>query len=133
MNKEDRTRKILIIDDEPSTLNMLRLLLSTYGYTVLSAENGESGLEVFLAEEPSIVLTDVRMPGMDGIEVLKKIKDAGGNVEVIVVTGHGDMDTAIRSLQHDASDFINKPIQKQALEVALRRAEGAGAAPPGSG
>jgi two-component system response regulator HydG len=123
MNKEDRTRKILIIDDEPSTLNMLRLLLSTYGYTVLSAENGERGLEVFLAERPSIVLTDVRMPGMDGIEVLKKMKETGVNAEVIVVTGHGDMDTAVRSLQHDASDFINKPIQKQALEVALRRAE----------
>jgi two-component system response regulator HydG len=63
------------------------------------------------------------MPGLDGIEVLKQLKKMDTKVEVIVITGHGDMEIAIQALQHDASDFINKPIQKQALEVALRRAE----------
>ena len=122
MDVENRVGTILIIDDEQSTLNMLRLLLTTYGYTVLTAESGEKGLDLFLDEEPGIILTDVRMPGMDGIEVLRQIKGHGANAEVIVVTGHGDMALAIQALQHGASDFINKPIQKQALLIAIKRA-----------
>ncbi|MFP3869596.1 MAG: sigma 54-interacting transcriptional regulator [Syntrophobacteria bacterium] len=115
--------KILVIDDEHSTLSMLRLLLRASGYTVLTADRGEKGLEIFRQEEPRIVLVDIRMPGMDGIEVLKRLKEGAPAVEVIVITGHGDMEIAIQALKHDASDFINKPIQKDVLHVALRRAE----------
>ncbi len=122
-NEVNLTDKILVIDDEQSTLNMLRLLLSAYGYTVHTADNGETGLEIFRQEAPHIVLTDIRMPGLDGIEVLKQLKEMDAKVEVIVITGHGDMEMAIQALQHEASDFINKPIQKQALDVALRRAQ----------
>lgn len=114
--------RILVIDDERPTLTMFRLLLSAEGYTVLTAENGREGLAVFERERPPLVITDIKMPGMDGIEVLKRIKQLEPGTEVIVVTGHGDMDLAIQALNLDATDFINKPIQRHALEHALRRA-----------
>ncbi|MFO7709951.1 MAG: response regulator [Desulfobacterales bacterium] len=114
--------KILVIDDEKPTLTMFRLMLSAYGYEVLTAENGQQGLEIFSRERPSIVLTDIKMPGMNGIEVLKEVKAIDPAAEVIVITGHGDMDLAIQALNLDATDFINKPIQRHLLEQAIRRA-----------
>ena len=123
MKETTTADKILVIDDDLSTLSMLRLLLGALGYAVLTAENGESGLKAFALELPSIVLTDVRMPGMDGIDVLKQLKQSDSNVEVIMITGHGDMEIAVQCLQHDASDFIAKPLQRAALEVALKRAK----------
>lgn len=93
------------------------------GYEVLTAEDGKRGLELFEKESPPIVLTDIKMPGMDGIEVLKRIKEISPETEVIVVTGHGDMDVAIQSLQLEASDFVTKPIVDEALTVALKRAK----------
>lgn len=114
--------RILIIDDERPTLDMLALFLGAYGYDVLCAENGVQGIELFKASRPEIVMTDIKMPGMDGIEVLKRIKSVDPTTEVIVVTGHGDMDLAVQALNLNATDFINKPIQKDALEAALKRA-----------
>jgi anti-anti-sigma factor len=114
--------KILVIDDEKPTLTMFRFMLSAHGYTVLTAENGREGLEVFERERPPLVLTDIKMPGMDGIEVLKRIKEIDPRTEVIVITGHGDMELAIKALSLDATDFINKPIQRNILEQALQRA-----------
>ncbi len=115
--------KILVIDDEKPTLMMFRLTISAYGYEVLTAENGQEGLELFGRERPSIVLTDIKMPGMNGIEVLKQVKAIDPTTEVIVITGHGDMDLAIQALNLDATDFINKPIQRHLLEAAIRRAQ----------
>jgi YesN/AraC family two-component response regulator len=114
--------KILVIDDEKATLKMFRLFLDVYGFDILTAESGEEGLEVFDREKPDIVLTDIKMPGMDGIEVLQEIKKRSPSTEVIVITGHGDMDLAIQALNLDAADFINKPIQRQSLEQGLSRA-----------
>jgi len=115
--------KILVIDDEKPTLKMFRLTLMAYGYEVLTAENGQEGLEVFERERPRIVLTDIKMPGMNGIEVLRRIKQIDPTAEVIVITGHGDMDLAIQALNLDATDFINKPIQRHILEQALKSAQ----------
>ncbi|MBU4524809.1 MAG: response regulator [Desulfomicrobium sp.] len=114
--------KILVIDDEKATLKMFRLFLDVYGFDIMTAESGEEGLEVFDREKPDIVLTDIKMPGMDGIEVLQEIKKRSPATEVIVITGHGDMDLAIQALNLDAADFINKPIQRQSLEQGLARA-----------
>jgi two-component system NtrC family sensor kinase len=115
--------KLLLIDDEEPARRIVGMSLRSDGYEVLTAEDGKSGLEIFSKEAPPIVLTDIKMPGMDGIEVLKKIKEISPETEVIVVTGHGDMDVAIQSLQLEASDFITKPIVDEALTVALKRAE----------
>ena len=114
--------KVLVIDDEQPTLKMFTLLLSAYGYDILTAENGQEGLDLFRKESPGLVLTDIKMPVMDGIEVLKAIKKINPQTEVIVITGHGDMDLAIQALNLDATDFINKPLQREALELALKRA-----------
>lgn len=116
-------RKILVIDDERPTLSMFRLYLDAYGFTVFTAENGEAGLEILQKENPAIVITDIKMPGMDGLEVLRRIKAFNPLAEVIIITGHGDLDLAIKALNMDATDFITKPIQKSSLDRALRRAE----------
>lgn len=115
--------KILVIDDEDSIRKLLKISLTHKGYEVVTAENGEKGIETFQRERSPIVLTDIKMPGMDGIEVLKQIKELAPETQVIVITGHGDMQSAIEALKLDASDFINKPITDEALLVALKRAE----------
>lgn len=116
-------KRILVIDDERPTLHIFRLLLSAYGYEVFTAENGRAGLELFEAERPDIVLTDIKMPIMDGIEVLKSIKRITPYAEVVVITGHGDIDLALQALHFDATDFINKPVRREVLEKALQRAQ----------
>ena len=115
--------KVLIIDDEEGIRKVLTISLASDGYDVLAAAGGEEGIEIFKKESPSIILTDIKMPGIDGIEVLKQIKELNPDAEVVMITGHGDMDSAIESLKLDASDFLNKPIRDEALSVALRRAE----------
>lgn len=116
-------KTVLVIDDETATLTMFRLFLKAYGYSVLTAENGETGLRMVREHHPGIVFTDLKMPGMDGFEVLKQIKKTAPGTEVIVITGHGDMDHVVRALNLDATDFINKPIGRSALDAALKRAE----------
>jgi CheY-like chemotaxis protein/anti-anti-sigma regulatory factor len=115
-------RTILVIDDERPTLQMFELYLGAYGYRVLVAASGEEGLAVFDAESPPIVLTDIKMPGMDGLQVLEAIKTRRPETEVIVITGHGDTDLALAALELRATDFIDKPIRREALEAALGRA-----------
>ena len=116
--------KVLVIDDERPILELLEISLVSEGYEVLIADNGKEGLRIFEEEQPiKLVLTDIRMPGIDGIEVLKRIKTIDMEAEVIVVTGHGDMDSAIAALQSGASDFVVKPIRDEALLIALKRAE----------
>ena len=115
--------KILVIDDEKATLSMFRLFLDAYGYTVYTAENGIEGLTIFQKEKPEIVLTDIKMPGIDGLAVLQQIKEMDPNTAVIVITGHGDTALAEQAVTLDAVDFIHKPIKKAALDAALEKAE----------
>ncbi len=115
--------KILLIDDEPDILRVLTRSLKADGYAVASASSGADGLAVFETDRTEIVITDIKMPGMDGIEVLKHIKTQAPDTEVIIITGHGDIDNAIEALQYGASDFINKPVRDEALSIALKRAE----------
>jgi PAS domain S-box-containing protein len=114
--------KLLLIDDEPDILRVLSMSLKADGYHVVTAQNGPEGIAAFEKEKPDIVLTDIKMPGMDGIEVLKKIKELNADTEVIIITGHGDIENAIEALKHGASDFINKPVRDEALAIALSRA-----------
>ncbi len=116
-------KKILVIDDEVPTLDMLELFLGACGYEVLVAENEAAGMEIFEKERPGIVLTDIKMPGKDGLTILKRIKEISAGTEVIVITGHGDKDLAQRAFELEASGFLNKPLDTAELNDALERAE----------
>jgi signal transduction histidine kinase len=115
-------QKILLVDDEEGIRKVLGISLSDSGYQVFTAKSGEEALHIFKDQDPPIVLTDIKMPGMDGIELLQKMKEENPDAEVIMITGHGDMELAIQSLKHEATDFITKPINDDALEIALKRA-----------
>lgn len=115
-------KQILLVDDEPGIRTTLSISLMDMGYEVETAESGERALEMFDAENPPIVLTDIKMPGIDGIELLRKIKGLNPDAEVIMISGHGDMELAIESLKNEATDFITKPIRDDVLEIALKRA-----------
>jgi YesN/AraC family two-component response regulator len=114
---------ILIIDDEKPTLQMLSLFLEASGYRVLTAENEQQGLTIFKAEHPQIVLTDIKMPGKDGLDVLRQIKAISPATEVIVITGHGDRDLKEQAMALEASAFFNKPLDTDALDDALQAAK----------
>lgn len=115
--------RLLLIDDERPILEVLETSLASEGYDVVTAETSEEGLRIFEKEGIKLVLTDIRMPGINGIEVLKRVKAIDEEAEVVVVTGHGDMDSAIAALHHGASDFITKPIRDEVLLLALERAK----------
>ncbi len=112
---------ILVIDDEKPILNMFKLLLGFYGYTVLTAENGEEGIRIFRKESPPIVFLDIKMPGIDGREVLKQIRETDHNAEVIIMTGHGDKELEREVMNLQANDYINKPFQNDSLDEAMKR------------
>ena len=118
--KMDHT--ILLVDDEEGIRKVLGISLEDSGYHVLKAENGEQALALFEKYRPWIVLTDIKMPGMDGIALLKAIKAQAPDTEVIMITGHGDMELAIQSLKLEATDFVTKPINDDILAIALKRA-----------
>ena len=114
--------KILLVDDEEGIRKVLGISLMDIGYQVLTAQNGKEAVEVFRQHVPPIVLTDIKMPLMDGIDLLQQIKAESPDTEVIMLTGHGDMDLAIKCLKLEATDFITKPINDDVLEIALKRA-----------
>lgn len=113
---------ILLVDDEEGIRKILGLSLRDLGYTVYTAASGEEGIELFNKYEPEIVLTDIKMPGITGLDLLERFKFQAPDTEVIMITGHGDMDLAIQSIKNNATDFITKPINEDALEIALKRA-----------
>ena len=116
------TNKLLVVDDEEGIREVLEITLTDAGYEVLTAENGFSGLDMVKTHNPNIVLTDIRMPGMDGMSLLKAVKESYPDIEVIMITGYGDANLAIESLKIGAVDFISKPVNQDVLEIALKRA-----------
>ncbi|MBU1002267.1 MAG: response regulator [Proteobacteria bacterium] len=113
--------KLLLVDDEEGIRTFLGISLADLGYDVITAENGEEALKAFAEHDPPIVLTDIKMPVMDGLQLLKRIKKVSPDTEVIMISGHGDMDLAVKSLKFEAADFVTKPINNEVLEMALKR------------
>jgi len=114
--------RLLLVDDEVDIRTVLQISLSDLGYEVYVAEDGEKALDLFREKAPPLVVTDIKMPGMDGIELLRAVKRENPDVEVLMITGHGDMDLAVKSLKFEATDFITKPIDMDVLATALKRA-----------
>jgi two-component system, NtrC family, sensor kinase len=113
--------KVLVVDDEESIRNMMRMTLELDGHQVVLAEDGPTGLEMFKKELPDVVLLDVRLPRMDGREVLTRIKALDPDAEVIIITGHGDLEMAVECLRREASNFLTKPVGEELLSISLRR------------
>jgi signal transduction histidine kinase len=113
---------ILIVDDEEDIREVLEIALEDVGYRVSVAENGAKALGIFKSKQQDIVITDIKMPVMDGIQLLREIKRENPDTEVLMITGHGDMDLTIRSLKNEATDFITKPINVDILEIAIEKA-----------
>ncbi len=104
-------KNLLIIDDEPSVRGSLAIFFEDEGYTVFSAETGEQGLDLFSKESIDVVLTDLRMPGIDGFGVMKAIREQRPNTPVLVVSGANEKHDIIRALRMGAKDYITKPIR----------------------
>ncbi|MDQ1331485.1 MAG: hypothetical protein QG578_1753 [Thermodesulfobacteriota bacterium] len=115
--------KVVLIDDEPDIREVVSMTLRDAGYKVFTAGDGKTGLSLCMEKNPQIVITDIRMPGIDGIKVLEILKNDKPDTEVIVATAFGEIDIAVKALQLDASDFITKPISHDALFMALKRAK----------
>lgn len=114
--------KILLIDDEEMIRRRLEELLIMDGFEVFLAEDGEKGLEMFKKETPGIILVDIKMPGMDGFEVLEEVKKVSPETEVIVISGHGERETSNDVLRRKAFDYITKPINYDELVISIKRA-----------
>lgn len=112
----------MLVDDEEGIRKVLGMALADQGRQVLTAASGEEALDMFRSASPSIIITDIKMPGMDGLELLRRVKEEKPETEVIMITGHGDLELAIRSLHLEASDFVTKPIHDDAIQIALKRA-----------
>ena len=114
--------KILVIDDERSIRNSMKDILQYEGYEVVLAENGMEGLVSVKSEKPDIVFCDIKMPKMEGIEVLERIKEFSADTPVIMISGHGTIDTAIEAIRKGAYDFIEKPLDLNRILITIKNA-----------
>ncbi|GAP67711.1 DNA-binding transcriptional response regulator, NtrC family [Bacteroidales bacterium 6E] len=114
--------RILVIDDERSIRNTLKDILEYEKYVVDVAEDGVKGLEKVKGGEYDIILCDIKMPAMDGIEVLEKLNEMGADMPVVMISGHGNIDTAVEAIKKGAYDFIEKPLDLNRLLITIRNA-----------
>ncbi|WP_066633708.1 sigma-54-dependent transcriptional regulator [Labilibacter marinus] len=115
--------KILVIDDQRSIRNTLKDILEYESHEVTVAENGEEGVEAFDKGKFDIVLCDIKMPNMDGMEVLEVITGKTREIPVVMISGHGNIDTAVEAIKKGAYDFIEKPLDLNRLLVTIRNAQ----------
>lgn len=113
---------ILIIDDERSIRNVLRDILTNEGYTIDEAADGEEGFKKFSSTTYSLVICDIKMPKMDGIEFLQKATEINADIPIIIISGHGNIETAVEAVKKGAFDFIAKPPDLNRLLITIRNA-----------
>jgi DNA-binding response OmpR family regulator len=116
---EDVMPRVLVVDDEPDFIELLREFLTAKGYEVIAASNGEEGLRKVKEERPHLILLDVRMPKMNGLEVLKQVREIDHEVGVIMVTAVNEEETGRQALKLGAFDYITKPLDLKYLERSL--------------
>ena len=114
--------KILIIDDDQSIRETLVNYFSKKNYTMSSAEDGEQGLQKIKEDHPDLVISDIRMPKLNGLSLLEKIKEYDPQINVIIITAHDDMQSTVKAMQLGAYDYIEKPLELERLKVTINRA-----------
>ena len=114
--------KILVIDDDTSLRRVLEYNLQEEGYDVAAAASGEDGLRLFKQLQPDLVITDMKMSGMDGLKVLKSIKESSADTLVIIITAFGTVDVAVEAMKAGAYDYITKPFNREALKLTVKKA-----------
>jgi two-component system nitrogen regulation response regulator NtrX len=114
--------KVLVIDDEEAIRKSLRMVLEYEGYEYVEAGSGPEGLEAIRRESPDAVLLDIKMPGMDGLETLQAVRARDAATPVLMISGHGDIPTAVEAIHKGAYDFLEKPLESERVLTALRNA-----------
>jgi two-component system, NtrC family, response regulator PilR len=114
--------RLLVVDDEPSMREFLEIMLSQEGYQVRTASTGEEGVRAYRAEEPDLVLTDVKMPGMSGLDLIREIHSLDPGAPIIAITAYASADDAIRAVREGAYDYLSKPFQIDDLRIIIRNA-----------
>jgi DNA-binding NtrC family response regulator len=122
MTLRQRRLRVLAIDDEPAMIEWLKILLDSEGYEVRTALVGARGEELFRTFKPDVIITDMMLPDVDGLELLRRFKDAGEHTEVVVITGHGSVPKAVDAMRAGAYSFIEKPIEPDTLLAILDKA-----------
>src|SRR6185312_17043827 len=114
--------RVLVIDDEPPIRRFLRTSLSAQGYSILEAEDGESGLAMLSRNAIDIVVLDLGLPGIDGLEVLKRLREGGSSIPVIVLSSRDDEKGKVAALDLGADDYVTKPFGMEELLARIRAA-----------
>jgi DNA-binding NtrC family response regulator len=114
--------QILVIDDDPSLRRVMEYNLQQEGYEVTTAASGDKGLKLFSQLKPSLVITDMKMPGLDGLTVLRNIREQSPETLVIIITAFGEVDIAVEAMKAGAYDYIQKPFSRDSLKLTVRKA-----------
>ena len=114
--------RILVVDDDSAIRDSLKMVLEYEGYEVMLAATGDEGVKLVEREAPDLVFLDIKMPGMDGLEVLQKLEHMVETTPIVVISGHADMATAVRAIKLGAFDFIGKPLEQDRILVTVRNA-----------
>ena len=113
---------ICIVDDEPAILNTLSSILEDEGYQVTIAKTGEEALNVIQREPPDVVLLNIWMPELDGLEVLKRVRGQFPNMMIIMMSGHGSVETVVKAMKLGAYDYLEKPLDLERVPMLVRNA-----------
>src|SRR6516165_5888501 len=117
-----KVKTILVVDDDESLRRVTQLQLEEAGYSVVTASNGGEALALVEAENPALVITDLKMPGLSGLELLAKIRDSYPEISVVLITAYGTVQTAVEAMKAGAYDYITKPIDYEELVLVVNRA-----------
>ena len=113
---------ILVVDDDASQRRLIEFWLKEEGYTVLTAADGNSGLQAFESKSPALVISDIRMPDLSGLDLLSRIKAASPDTPVILITAFGTVSDAVDAMKLGAADYVLKPVNADELKLTVQRA-----------